>query len=77
MNRSGIGNNSVVIYSLLCPLWAIFYHAAPEVAMRLWTLGEDPDRVERLFGVPLPLAELLLCRAGVKVVPRARPAAGR
>lgn len=56
---------------------AIFYHAAPEVAMRLWTLGEDPDRVERLFGVPLPLAELLLCRAGVKVVPRARPAPGR
>ncbi len=43
---------------------AVFYYLAPEVCLRLWTLGQDPDRVEKLFKQRLNLAEQLLCRAG-------------
>ena len=46
---------------------AVFYHVAPEVSTRLWTLEEDPDEVERMYKTPLPLAEQLWCRCAAKV----------
>lgn len=46
---------------------AVMYHLAPEIAFRLWTLGEAPDTVEGLYATPLNLAEQLLCRAGARL----------
>ncbi len=46
---------------------AVFYHLAPELCLRLWTLEQDPDQVEALYNPALNLAEQLLVRAGVVV----------
>lgn len=45
----------------------VFYFVSPDTALRLWVLGEDPDDVEQMYEVPMPLAPQLLCRAGVKL----------
>ncbi len=46
---------------------AVFYHLAPELCLRQWTLQQDPDEIESLYHPALNLAELLLIRAGVVV----------
>lgn len=46
---------------------AVMYHLAPEVALRLWTLDESPDAVERRYRTPLNLVEQLWCRAGARL----------
>ncbi|MFQ6049034.1 MAG: hypothetical protein ACE5K7_06690 [Phycisphaerae bacterium] len=54
---------------------AVMYHLAPEIALRLWVLGEDPDQVERLYKTPLNLAEQLWCRSAAILTdpPQAAP----
>jgi len=46
---------------------AVMYHVAPEIALRLWILREDPDEVERLYKRPPSLAEQLWCRCAAVV----------
>jgi len=46
---------------------AVFYSVAPEVALRLWALGEDPRRIEARWQQPLGLAEQLLLRSGMRL----------
>ncbi|MDA3962059.1 MAG: hypothetical protein PF961_14805 [Planctomycetota bacterium] len=46
---------------------AVFYHLAPEVAFRLWALGERPSAIEARWATPLNLAEQLILRSGMKL----------
>ena len=43
---------------------AVMYHLAPDVAFRLWVLGENGADVEARFRTPLNLVEQLWCRSG-------------
>jgi len=48
---------------------AIHYHLAPEVALRLFVLEQDPDLIEGLYGKRKPaLAEILWLRSAARLV---------
>lgn len=47
---------------------AVHYHLAPEIAVRLLLLEQDPDRIEALYGRPPSLAETLWLRSGLRLV---------
>jgi hypothetical protein len=42
---------------------AALHLVLPEITLRTWILGEDPDRVEDMYDTPLALPEQLLLRA--------------
>lgn len=46
---------------------AVFYSVAPEIAFRLWALGEDPRTIEARWQQPLGLAEQLFLRSGMRL----------
>jgi hypothetical protein len=46
---------------------AVHYHLSPEISLRLLVLGQDPDRIEKLFGRPPSLAETLWLRCAAKL----------
>ena len=46
---------------------AVFYHVNHDVLLRLLVLDEAPQHVEGLYQLPLPAAEQVLCRSGVKL----------
>lgn len=43
----------------------------PELGLRLWTLDQDADEIQRLFQIPLMLSEQLLLRADYRLEPLA------
>jgi len=46
---------------------AVFYHLAPEVALRRFAVGQPADRIEALWDTPLDLAQQLLLRSGMRL----------
>ena len=46
---------------------AVFYPVAHETALRLLVLDDDPDKVEAMYKVPMPLSEQVLCRCGARL----------
>ncbi|MFH0939025.1 MAG: hypothetical protein V1899_07075 [Planctomycetota bacterium] len=46
---------------------AVFYPVAHETALRLFVLDEDPDKVEAMYKIPMPLSEQVLCRCGARI----------
>ena len=63
--REGQGDASV--YQEAREQAAVFYHVAHDVALRLLILEQDPDEVEAMFKKPMPPAEQLMCRCGLKL----------
>lgn len=47
---------------------SVFYSVAPDTAMRLWVLDQDPKAVQALYTEPMPLVERILCEARYKLV---------
>jgi hypothetical protein len=52
---------------------AAFYHLAPEVSLRLWVLGEEPDHIEKRYKTPLNLAEQIHLRLATRLEIDGRP----
>jgi hypothetical protein len=65
-------NISIETGGIVCETgqWAVaMHHIMPEIALRLWVLGESPEQVERRYAHPLALAEQLILRSGMQLGP--------